>query len=76
MLLYTQVSCSLNGKNSNNPSIKIIKKWTEYKTKDLIPELLNLTLSRCTFKSHTGIAHLLEVIVKNLNSRKTNDIYL
>ena len=40
------MGCSQNGKNSKNMSAQISKKWIEYKTKDSIPELLNLTLSK------------------------------
>lgn len=46
ILLIIFMSCSQNGKNSKNPSTEISQNWTEYKTKDSIPELLKLTLQK------------------------------
>ena len=44
ILLIVFMSCSQNQKNSKNKSTQISNNWTEYKTKDSIPELLNLVL--------------------------------
>ena len=46
ILLITFISCSQNGKNSKNINTRNLQNWTEYRTKDSIPELLKLTLAK------------------------------
>jgi len=50
ILLIIFMSCSKNVKNSKNAVVKKPENWTEYKTKDSIPELLSLVLKEINKK--------------------------
>jgi len=50
ILLIIFMSCSKNVKDSKNTMVKKYENWTEYKTKDSIPELLSSVLKEINKK--------------------------